>query len=32
MPGQEIVEYHVSSRETAKLFDDIIDSACIQSQ
>ncbi|HTA57359.1 MAG TPA: carboxypeptidase-like regulatory domain-containing protein [Candidatus Baltobacteraceae bacterium] len=31
MPGQEIVEYHASSRETAELFDTIIDSACIHS-
>jgi Carboxypeptidase regulatory-like domain len=31
IPGQEIVDYHVSSRETAELFDTIIDSACIHS-
>lgn len=31
LSGREIVEYHVPSRETAELFDTIIDSACIHS-
>jgi hypothetical protein len=30
VPGQEIVEYHVASRETADLFEGVIDSACFQ--
>jgi hypothetical protein len=32
LSGQEIVEYYVASRETADLFDGIIDSACVQTR
>jgi len=32
LSGQEIVEYYVASRETADLFDGIIDSACVKTR